>query len=294
MKKKVLLAVAGAVALVVIVLLIVLTAGGASPMSYAPEGTDMIAYFNFKKFYSSKIGKALLAEEKFKRSFAEAEKEMGLTEKELTSTEVYLFADIVKGEEKPQIAVISCTKKGVPQKILDSLKDAAKLTVDGKPAARKDDRLFVVLGKNMLQFSPIAPETPDKDLHALKKGKKTALAKAVDTGALISIAIKIDADTKAQLREASHGGFPDDFDFLTANIREKGKNLIAEVVAEFQKKESAKQTDQMLAGFLEMLKNNAETAEMLKDLKIEAKGKKLVISLKIETDKAVTLLKSMM
>ena len=313
MKKKVLLAIVGIAILIVVALAAAWCLGAfgpsplkcaagktapekaeVSPMSYAPEGTDAITYINFKKICSSKIGKALLADEKVKKELAKAEKESGLTEKELTSAEIYWFYNFGKDEQIPQLAAIVCTKNGVPQKALDSLKKD-KFTVDGKPAAKDDEILLVALSKNMLQISKIDPRASEKDLHALKKGKKPALAKEIDTGALISTAFRPDADSKMQLKAATQGMLPDDLELVTANVREKGKNLVIEVVGTFQKADSAKQVDGALAALLSQLKQgDAETAEMLKDLKIEAKGKKLVISLKIETDKVVTLIKSTM
>ena len=296
MKKKASFAIVGIAVLIVVALAAAwcLGAFGPSPLGgsrkallrYAPKDANAIAYVNSKKFYSHKIGKMMMEQPKFMEAIEKFQaKTFGLGAEfdesmvKAESDAVVFFKFDFKSGKEPQLWTITrYDKKGIPQKVLDTLKakkdgDWQIAAVDGKSAAVLKEKIaLIALSDDMLQLS--------NDPVCLKKGDMPALAKEIDTDAFYSFALKIDAEFQAGLKKRTEGRIPCDLNLVTVNARGKGDDLAVEMAGTYEKAESAK----AVAGVIQIGtrairgKIPENIAKKLERIKIEAKGKKVVIS----------------
>ena len=297
MKKNGLFAAIGALAAVVIGIVIAGCSGDASesPLSYAPKSADAIIYVNNKKVYDHKIAKKLMENPDFKKGVEKFQKDSGgITVDEMMNSESCSFITI--GKEGPQFSVIArFAQSGLPEKLLNAGKadrkkngtDEATLAklfapVEGKPAARVEKLTLIALNSYMLQVS--------QEAKCLVKGEKPALVNAVDTSAMLSCAAAVNDDIRAQIKQNAEGVIPDDITFVTANVREKGNDLVIEVVAEFTKVDSAKALSGLLITMRNKFKNDCgdkDLAKLLDDVKISDQDKKVIISLAVSSDEVI-------
>ena len=277
-------------------------AGPADPaamLSYAPAGTDVIAYINSGKINSNRLMKALLMQEGPAQALEEFRKITGLALDDLMDSESVLFAE-TGSFGKDAVPTVSGLQKfhgsgDVPRRIMDVLLKTGKykaIAVDGKPAVTENggNVAFIALDGSVMQVSSVPPR---KTLRRLTRGGRTALAEAVDTDALISIAFRPDAESRAKLKETSQGVFPDDVVFVAVHVRERGDNVDAELVIELEKDESVRTLDGLLLLMLNQAKQNcddAKTAKLLERVKIDSRGRRVVVTLSVNTDEFLAAL----
>lgn len=276
--------------------------GKKSPVSYAPADADLIAYINFQKISANKIYTTLRAREDAKAAIAEAEKQSGLKVDDVMKSDAALFVNTktFDGGNIPAMSGIVCfAKDNMPAKIFDNIKKQDKTTketkIEGKTALTAPDGsvAIIALNQNTMQVSA---KQGDKPFVCLTAKGDTALTKAVDQNALISIAFKAGDETRKMAKEALGDAVPNDITFVTANLRENKDSLDLELVVKFEKADSAKAAQEFLVSQRDAAKGAIDDAELKKTLegvKIEAKGQKLVLTASEKVDEILATINKM-
>ena len=263
---------------------------------YAPKDSDIAVYVNINKINQHRITKAVKKYDAVKAGLKDAQSKTDIPLDDLLASEVRIFANTDKFDpEKPVMnAIISFEKAGLPAKALASAakeEGSEKCNIQGKAAVKdkKANVAIIELGKKLLQVSGGAEPV------CLTKGPETALAKAIDTGALVSIAYQVNKKAvdmaNAQAKEAVGATIPEDIATVTLNLRDGGKDLLLEAALNFKSDKSAAEFTKILEGKLAeakaAFKETKDVDDILGKIKIVNKGAKITISIAYPVDEII-------
>ena len=295
---------------------------------YAPKGTDAIAAVNGRAITKTKVFKAFKKTLAYEDVVENAKKE-GIDVNQALQGETCFFVDssedapvisgIYRGQGGVAEKIFASVKKDMQKTFEEQKKlfkdmgrkapDFSTDKIEGKEAfvSRENGAAVILLDKNTIQT---CYGKGDKLIvTTLKAAKANALTKAVDAKALVSVAYKVDLpkNVKALLASEEAAQYRDlhaELDVVKINLYDAGEDLELKVTGEYKTAEAAgkaaKQLDALykqanaLAGALAEDKDASaemkEAVEVLKAIKIESKGKQVVISLKYSQAKLVKLI----
>lgn len=159
-------------------------------------------------------------------------------------------------------------------------------------------KVMILLDKDTFQFA--SGKKSEIVATPLKKGS-SELAKAIDTGAIVSVAYKhkLSKELKAFLK-TENGKMVKDVEAglktVTLSIKEVGDDLEFKLVGEYESTAAAKKSGESLTALRTFGKKklegkdddmSREGLESLDAVKIDTKGKQVVISLKVSEESAV-------
>ena len=277
--------------------------GSASLPSFAPKDADLIVYVNNKKCDAHPIT------QEFKKlpMYKEAQKELEATLKkdesklnvdDLNKSEGCIFVNsktVSAAPEKSLQAIVRFEKPLMADVLALVAKEASdfkETKLNGKPALKSKDAFILTLNDKMGQFSGTDAE--------LKSGNASALVKAVNTDALISVAYQVDklpAEALGQIPE-EYRKLAEQISFIAINVLDAGKDLQATLVVTFKDEKSAKETQEQIAAVLALAKKSselpAETREIIeKKVQVKLEGKKVTVSASYPVGKIIDMMKEL-
>ena len=282
-----------------------LTLGRSAPLpSYAPQDADLIVYVNNKKCDAHPIVQEFKKMPMYTQSREEVEKilkrnDSKLTVDDLDQLEGCIFINsktVSAAPEKSLQAIVRFEKPLMADVLALVAKEAPdfKATkLNGKPALKSKDAVILTLNDKMGQFSGTDAE--------LKSGNSSALVKAVNTDALLSIAyqvVKLPAEALGQIPE-EYRKLAEQIGFVAINVLDAGKDLQATLVVTFKDEKSAKDAHEQVAAALAIAKKADSVppeAREIMEKKVQAKldGKKVIVSAAYPVDKIIAAMKDAM